>query len=72
MSENEIRVLKANIIGGMDTYIREVIGDDEITEWWNTYGVPDEATEEDLMECAKFCFEDIVTTFHYQITRKED
>lgn len=72
MTDNEIRVLKANILGGMDTYIREVVGDDDVTEWWNTYGVPDEATEADLMECAEYCFEDIVTTFHYQITRKED
>ena len=72
MTDNEIRVLKANILGGMDTYIREVVGDDDVTEWWNIWGVPDEATETDLMNCAEYYFEDIVTNFHYQITRKED
>ena len=72
MTDNEIRVLKANILGGMDIYIREGLGDDSITEWWNTYGVPDGATEEDLMECAELCFEAIAMTFALQIEREED
>ena len=41
MNENEIRVLRTNIVFGMDTYVREVIGDESITEYWLTYGMPD-------------------------------
>ena len=72
MTDNEIRVLKANILGGMDTYIREALGDDDVTEWWNAYGVPDGATEEDLMEYAQLCFKEIAMTFALQIEREED
>lgn len=64
MTDNEVRVLKANILGGMDTYIREVVGDDEITDVWNSYGVADEADEEELIEEAENGFIDIIHTFY--------
>lgn len=69
MTDNEVKVLKANILGGMDTYIREVIGDDEITDIWNSYGVADEATEEELIEEAENGFTDIIQTFVHLIKR---
>lgn len=49
---NEI-LLKMNLLGGMDTYVREVIGDDDLTDFWNMYGVPDGADEEMLKEIAE-------------------
>lgn len=49
MTQNEIKVLRANIVCGMDTYIREVIGDDNITDYWLTYGMPDGSDEDSVM-----------------------
>lgn len=53
MTKNEKNVLKANILGGMDAYIREVVGDEEYFMSWLAYGVPDEADEAELMEIAE-------------------
>lgn len=47
MTKAEMKTLKMNILGGMDTYIRE-LGDEELMEPWLMCGVPDEATEDDL------------------------
>ena len=46
--EFKIRILKE-----MNNHIIEEIGDDEITDYWLTYGVPDEATEDDSEFIAK-------------------
>ena len=46
-------LLKANLLGGMDSYIRDVIGDDDITERWLMFGIPDGCDEEELMEIAE-------------------
>lgn len=58
MFENATQ-LRANILGGMDCYIREYIGDnreyigdESIIEYWNIYGVPDNCDEDDLMDFA--------------------
>ena len=66
MSKNEINVLRANIVGGMDAYVRDVIGDEEITEYWLSYGMPDGETEEDLMYDMEDedTFNDWVTAFN--------
>jgi len=50
---NDTILLKMNLLGGMDTYVREVIGDDDITDVWNMYGVPDECDEDTLREIAE-------------------
>ena len=63
MSKNEELVLKMNILGGMNTYIREVIGDEDLIDEWNMYGVPDEASEEDLETCAYVGFAEICAKF---------
>ena len=45
-------VLKANILGGLNSYILG-LGDEEILEPWLMCGVPDGCTEEELMEIAE-------------------
>lgn len=49
MTENEIRVLRANIVCGMDTYVREVIGNEDITDYWLAFGMPDGSDEDSIM-----------------------
>lgn len=49
---NNSIILRANILGGLNSYIIEEIGNDDVTDLWLTYGVPDGATEDDLMEIA--------------------
>jgi hypothetical protein len=52
MAKNEIQVLRANLLGGMDAYVREVIDDEDYFMGWLELGVPDGADEEELMEIA--------------------
>ena len=53
MNSNEVMTLRMNILGGFDNYIRNVIGDDDITDAWNIEGIPDGADEIDFMEIAE-------------------
>lgn len=53
MKNDEMIILRANILGGFDAYIRDVIGDDDITDRWDMFGVPDGADEEEIMEIAE-------------------
>ena len=48
----ELTLLKMNLLGGMDSYIRE-LGDEDIWEVWIAYGIPDGATEDDLQFIAE-------------------
>ena len=34
MTKNEVQVLRANILGGMDTYMREVVDDEDDGWFW--------------------------------------
>ena len=52
MRMTELTLLKMNLLGGMDSYIRE-LGDEGIWEVWIAYGVPDGATEDDLQFIAE-------------------
>lgn len=56
---------RARILFDMDAFIRDNIGDDNITEMWLMCGLPDGSSNEDVIECAKdndsFC--DIVKCF---------
>lgn len=45
-SMNEMLILKMNLLGGMNTYVRD-LGDEEAWDLWITI-VPDEVTEDDL------------------------
>lgn len=53
MSKNEIQVLRANLLGGMDAYVREVVDDEDYFMEWLEMGVPDGADEDTLMEIAR-------------------
>ena len=53
MNENELKVLKMNLLGGMNDYILNGIQDEDFHEGWLSLGVPDEATEEDLESIAE-------------------
>lgn len=61
----EEKILCANILGGINSYVRDCIGDDDLTDFWNTEGVPDECDEETLMEIAEDfdTFRDCVIAF---------
>ena len=53
MMVSEFYALRCNLLGGMDDYIRNVIGDDVITEYWNIHGVEDGVDEDILLDYAK-------------------
>ena len=48
MTENEKKVLKMNLLGGMHNYMMHVVQDENLQDEWLTNGVPDEPSEEDL------------------------
>ena len=52
MTREEMIILRANILGGMNSYIIENCNED-IQEYWATYGIPDGADEDDLIEIAE-------------------
>ena len=49
---NEIKQLRMNIMGGMNAYVLD-LGDEDLIDYWFTYGLPDEVTEEMLAEYAE-------------------
>jgi len=72
MTKNEIQVLRANLLGGMDAYVREHLDDENYLMAWLELGIPDGADEEELMEIAedeadfnRICgvFADIISNF---------
>lgn len=44
---------KITLLKQMDSYIRNNIGDEEAFDQWFTYGVPDEATDDDYRAIAE-------------------
>jgi hypothetical protein len=48
MTENEIKVLRMNLLGGMHNYMMHVVQDEDLQDTWLVMGVPDEPSEEDL------------------------
>ena len=50
---NEIKQLRMNLMGGMNAYVLETIDDEDILDYWWTYGLPDEVTEEMLADYAE-------------------
>ena len=49
----DIITLRMNLLGGMNSYIIDVIGDEDIYERWWMVGVPDGADEDTLREIAE-------------------
>jgi hypothetical protein len=50
MNEIEFRV---KVMEGMNDYVLETIGDDEITDYWFTYGIPDGIDKSGYLEIAE-------------------
>ena len=53
LSKKETILLRANMLGGMNQYILNIIGDEFVTERWLMCGIPDGCNEDELMEIAK-------------------
>lgn len=53
MTKDELTLLRANILGGINEYIKETMESDEQWLFWVTFGLPDECDEETLMEIAE-------------------
>lgn len=49
MTENEIKVLKMNLLGGMHSFMMSGVQDEDLQDEWLTLGVPDEP-DEDILE----------------------
>lgn len=45
--------LRANILGGMNSYIIDVVGDEDKMDVWFGDGIPDGCDEDDLMDIAE-------------------
>ena len=52
MTKSEFLTLRANLLGGMNDYIRNVINLEEVTAHWDINGVPADVTETKLMRIA--------------------
>lgn len=50
--QTNITEYRIDFLKQFDYYVRNTIGDDDITDSWLVYGVPDEYTDEDLEEIA--------------------
>lgn len=44
---------KIKILKEMNAHVLETIGDDDITDYWLTYGVPDDPSEDDYQFIAE-------------------
>ena len=62
---NEMKMLRANIMGGMNEYIKE-LGDDNLWDIWIEV-FPDECSEDELIEMAESnnIWEDVISCFAY-------
>lgn len=77
--ENEKIYLRKILLDTMDTYIRNVIGDEDAIAEWITWGMPDGYTDDDLTEIAEDDLNFRVMAdgfqrilFDYDYTNKED
>jgi len=67
---SDILILRANILGGMNEYVKE-LGDEDLLDYWYSEGIPDECDEDTLMEIAEDdnLFKDISHVFAAIIKR---
>lgn len=49
---SDIVILRVDFLKQFDKYVRDNIGDEDITDYWLQYGIPDGSDEEDLFEIA--------------------
>lgn len=50
---NNLALLRTEMLCGMNNYILNEIGDEEITEVWLMGGIPDGSTMDDILEIAE-------------------
>lgn len=50
---NEIKQLRMNILGGMNAHVLATVEDENILDFWYTYGLPDGVTEDMLEKYAE-------------------
>lgn len=64
---NELKILRMNILGGFDTYVREHVDDEDLIDYWLMDGVPDCCDEETLEFIAtdEECWLACVNAFSY-------
>ena len=57
---------RINLLVDMNIYIRDIIGDDGVTDVWNMYGIPDECDIDMMIEIAEDedNFKNIIETFY--------
>ena len=69
MTENEIKVLRMNLLGGMHNYMMHVVQDEDLQDEWLIDGIPDEPSEEDLEFIAEDAeeFARVVRVFGYLV-----
>jgi len=51
--ENEKIYLRKALLDTMDTYIKNVIGDEDTIDYWFIFGVPDECDDDTLTSIAE-------------------
>ena len=49
---SDIVILRVDFLKQFDKYVRDEIGDEDITDYWLKYGIPDGSDEDDLFEIA--------------------
>ena len=72
MTRNELEVLRMNLVGGMNEYVKCMNDENAYMAWIMI--VPDEATEEDLQDIAEDdeMFQEVVELFNKLIKRYGD
>lgn len=72
MTRNEFEVLRMNLVGGMNEYVKCMNDENAYMAWIMI--VPDEATEEDLQDIAEDdeMFQEVVELFNKLIKRYGD
>ena len=62
-----ITELRAKLMRDMDNYVRENVEDEDLFMYWLQDGVPDAASDEDLLEYAELeiCWMNIINAFAY-------
>jgi hypothetical protein len=72
MTRNEFEVLRMNLVGGMNEYVKCMNDENAYMAWIMI--VPDEATEEDLQDIANDdeIFQEVVELFNKLIKRYGD
>lgn len=74
MTRKEIVELRAKFLKQMDDYVRDSIGDETITDYWLSMGLPDGADDDEIREIAEDDEEwvEMVEAFAYCLRMEEE